>query len=154
MLRPPELSKTDRLTWSAGRGVDIWDLFQACIAGDLGAVQALVQRDSSLVRAQYAYRTPLYFAVREGRTAVVAWLLEQRADPLSLVVGDSLLQICRDRGHAEVEKVLSDHLVNKLNASPKGEVVAAAIRDRDLATVRRLLDADPALLRTGDDRSN
>ncbi|OAI52682.1 ankryin, partial [Planctomyces sp. SCGC AG-212-M04] len=140
--------------WSAGRGVDIWELFQACIAGDLSAVQELVQRDPSLVRAQYAYRTPLYFAVREGRTDVVAWLLEHGADPLTLVVGDSLLQICRDRGHADVEKVLSNHLVNRLNASPKGEAVAAAIRDRDLATVRRLLDADPALLGTGDGRSN
>ena len=42
MLRPTPLWKTDRLKWSTGRGVDVWDLFQACITGDLAAVDARV----------------------------------------------------------------------------------------------------------------
>ena len=72
MLRPTPLWKTDRLKWSTGRGVDVWDLFQACITGDLAAVQRLVRRDPALIRAQCSYRTPLYFAVREGKKVVAA----------------------------------------------------------------------------------
>jgi ankyrin repeat protein len=154
MLRPRELSSTDRLKWATGRGVDVWDLFQACISGELPSVQRLIESDSSLIRSQFNYRTPLYFAVREGRADVVSYLLKHRADPLSLAVNDSLLEICRDRGHAEVESLLTDHLTNILNASPRGEAVAAAIRDHDLPTVRRQLDADPGLLHIGDARSN
>jgi len=154
MQRPRELWLTDRLKWSTGRGVDVWELFTACIAGDLTAVQRLIRRDASLIRSQWAYRTPLYFAVREGRTAIVAHLLEQGADPLSLAVNDSLLDICRDRGHHVVEKVLMDHLETRLNASPRGEAVAAAIRNHDLSAVRSLLDADAGLLQAGDERSN
>ena len=154
MLRPTALWKTDRLKWSTGRGVDVWDLFQACIAGDLASAQRLVRRDPALIRAQWSYRTPLYFAVREGQTAVVGWLLEQRADPLSLAVNDSLLEICRDRGHTDVERILTSHLEHVLNASPRGEPAAAAIRDRDLDRLRRFLDAEPALLEIGDARSN
>ncbi|QDT54235.1 Ankyrin repeats (3 copies) [Caulifigura coniformis] len=154
MQRPRELWLTDRLKWSTGRGVDVWDLFTACLAGDLPAVQRLIRRDASLVRAHWMYRTPLSFAVREGRTPVVAFLLDQGADPLSLAVNDSLLEICRDRGHHDVERVLSDHLENRLNASPRGEAIAAALRNRDRPAVRSLLEATPELLHVGDARSN
>src|SRR6187455_3686443 len=47
MLRPSELKSDQPLTWSAGRGTDVWELFQACAAGDLGTVQALVAKDPS-----------------------------------------------------------------------------------------------------------
>ncbi|HVJ84341.1 MAG TPA: ankyrin repeat domain-containing protein, partial [Caulifigura sp.] len=99
-------------------------------------------------------RTPLYFAVREGKADVVQWLLGQGADPLNLVVGDSLIEICRDRGYPDVETILSNHLIHRLNASPRGEPVAAAIRDHDLDRMRQRLDADPDLLEIGDGRSN
>src|SRR6187402_1064077 len=53
MLQPPELQSDEKLLWSAGRGTDVWKLFQACIAGDLGAVKALIASDPSLARAHY-----------------------------------------------------------------------------------------------------
>ncbi|HEY3886186.1 MAG TPA: ankyrin repeat domain-containing protein [Vicinamibacterales bacterium] len=67
--------------WSAGRGTDVWALFQACAAGDLAAVQALIAKDRSLARAHYAYRKPLYFAVRENHVDVARFLLERGAFP-------------------------------------------------------------------------
>src|SRR5687768_16890363 len=67
MLQPAELKSDQKLVWSPGRGTDLWKLFQACIAGDLEAVQALIAKDPSLARAHYQYRKPLYFAVRENR---------------------------------------------------------------------------------------
>ena len=75
MLQPAQLTSERKLMWSAGRGVDVWALFQACAAGDLEAVRALVADDPSLVRAHYDYRKPLYFAIRENRLDVVRFLL-------------------------------------------------------------------------------
>src|SRR6187401_302326 len=106
MIQPDELKKNAPLLWSSGRGTDVWTMFCACVAGDLTAVERLVNNDPSLARCQYAYRTPLYFAVRENRIAVVDFLLKHRADPLSLAVNDSLLDICRDRGYAEMARLL------------------------------------------------
>src|SRR5262249_28944891 len=114
----------------------------------------LVNKDPSIVRCHYAYRTPLYFAVRENRVAVAAFLLEHGADPIGLALNDTLLEICRDRGYVEMEKLLEAKLGSLHGASSKGEAVAAAIRERDLPKVCRLLDADPELLHAGDARSN
>ena len=154
MIQPDELKKNEPLLWSTGSGVDVWEMFRACIAGDLEAVKNLVSKDPSLVRCQYTYRTPIYFAVRENQLEVARFLLEQGADPLSLAVGDNLLEICRVRGHSEMEKLLEANFASVHGASPKGEAVAAAIRERDLAKVQSLLDASPELLHAGDERSN
>jgi ankyrin repeat protein len=152
--QPEELKKAEPLVWSPGKGTDVWDLFCACIAGDLPAVQRLIAHDLTLVQANYAYRTPLYFAVRENQLDVANFLLGHGADPLSLAVNDSLLDICRDRSYVDMERLLETSLAARQGASPRGEPVAAAIREHDLAEVRRLLDASPGLLNAGDQRSN
>ena len=154
MIQPEALKKRERLEWSTGSGVDVWDLFCACIAGDLPAVKRLVGQDPSLVRSQHAYRTPLYFAVRENRLDVAAFLLEQGADPFGLALNDTLLEVCRDRGYSGMSSLLEEHFASRLNASPRGEALAVAIRERDLPRVRGLLDASPELLHKGDERSN
>jgi ankyrin repeat protein len=154
MIQPDELKKNEPMLWSTGTGTDIWEMFCACISGDLNTVKRLVNKDPSIVRCNYAYRTPLYFAVRENRLEIARFLLEHRADQLSLAVGDSFLDITRDRGYGEMEKLLEANLASAQGASPKGEPIAAAIRERDLAKVRSLLDASPELLHAGDGRSN
>ncbi len=154
MIRPESLKKNEPLKWSPGKGANVWELFCACIAGELEIVARLVKDDPAIVRSHYVYRTPLYFAVRENQIEVVDFLLEHGADPLSLAVNDSLLDICRDRGHAELEKLLVTKLAQIQGASPQGEEVAAAIRAHDLEKVRALLDASPELVHIGDERSN
>jgi uncharacterized protein len=154
MIQPEELKKNKPLRWSTGRGTDVWEIFCACMKGDLETVKQLVDKDPSIVRSQQAYRTPLYFAVRENRIQVAAFLLEHGANPLSLAVNDSLLDICRDRGYVELAKLLETHLGGVMNASAKGEAVAAAIRERKPEKVHNLLDASPELLHAGDGRSN
>jgi ankyrin repeat protein len=155
MMFPSEaLKKNEPLKWSPGTGTDVWDLFCACIEGNLETVKRLVAKDRSLVRSHHAYRTPLYFAVRENQLEVADFLLQHGADPLSLAVNDTLLDICRDRGYAEMEKLLEANLSNIQGASPKGEVIAAAIRERDLQKVRNLLDGSPELVHEGDQRGN
>ena len=154
MRQPAALKSEQKLLWSPGRGTDLWKLFQACIAGDLEAVQALIAKDPSLARAHYDYRKPLYFAVRENRLAVVRFLLEHDHNPIDLWVDDDPLEIARDRGYTDMERMLAHTLETKFNASPKGEPVALALRDHDLKRMRELLDAQPELLGKGDQRSN
>ncbi len=154
MIRPDELKTSEPLLWSTGIAVDVWELFCACISGDLEAVKQLLNKDSSLVRCNYEYRTPIYFAVRENQLEIVRFLFAHGADPLSLAVDNSLLDITRDRGYSEMEKLLQAHLATIYSASPAGEPIASAIRECDLAKVRSLLDASPELLHEGDGRSN
>ncbi|MGH9411365.1 MAG: ankyrin repeat domain-containing protein [Vicinamibacterales bacterium] len=154
MLQPAQLKSDEPLTWSAGRGTDVWALFQACAAGDLAAVQALVAKDPSLARAHYAYRKPLYFAVGENHVDVARFLLEHDRNPMDLWVDDGPLEIARDRGYIQMERMLTNTLETRFNASSKGERVAAALRDHDLKRMRALLDDQPELTGQGDGRSN
>jgi ankyrin repeat protein len=154
VLRPADLKSDEKLLWSPGRGTDVWALIQACTAGDLDVVLALISKDPSLARAHYEYRKPLYFAVRENRVDVVRFLLEHDSNPLDLWVDDGPLEIARDRGYVEMERLLAHTLEEKFNASPKGEPVAQALRNHDLSAVRDLLDGQPSLLAKGDSRSN
>jgi len=154
MLQPAELKSDEKLLWSSGRGTDVWALLRACASGDLEAVRALIAKDPSLARSHYAYRKPLYFAVRENRIDVVRFLLQHDSNPLDLWVDDDPLEIARDRGYTEMEHLLVQTLEASFNASQKGEPVALALREHDVAQMRRLLDAEPALIGKGDKRSN
>lgn len=150
MIRPERLKQNEPLLWSPGTGADVWEMFCACIKGDLAAVRRLTDKDPSLVRSSYSYRTPIYFAVRENQMEVAAFLLKHDADPL----GQDLLNIARDRGYAAMEKLLVAHSASHHGASSRGDAVAEAIRERDLPRMRALVDATPELLHAGDTGGN
>jgi ankyrin repeat protein len=154
MIQPEALKKNEPLKWSPGTGTDVWEMFCACITGDVEAVKRLLHKDPALVRGAHAYRRPIYFAVRENQVEVAAFLLEHGADPVDAGGDDNLLDIARDRGHAETLKLLESKLPGALGVSPKGEDIAVAIRERDLAKVRQLLDASPELVHAADLGSN
>lgn len=120
MFQPDDLKKNTLLLWATGKGTDVWKLFCACIAGDLKTVKRLLKKDSTLARTHYGYRTPIYFAVRENQLAVAKYLLAHGADPLGLAVNDSLLEICRDRGYAEMGQLLAANFAHAKGVSPKG----------------------------------
>ncbi len=147
MFQPDELKKDERLVWSAGSGTDVWRMFCAAMSGDVKAIDALLQKDASLVRCQYAYRTPLDFAVRENQVEAASYLLDRGVNSIGLSFKDDLVEIARERGYTEMQTLLEKKLSTLHNASPAGEPVAAAIRERDLAKVRTALDAAPELLR-------
>ncbi len=128
-FRPAELQKNEPLVWSAGTGVEVWNLFCNVTTGDLDAVQTAMRANPALVRCHYNYRTPLYFAVRENRVAIASFLLDNGA-------------------------LLESNLSLMQHASPDGEPVAAAIRDRNIGLVRTLLRQAPHLLHAGDRTSN
>lgn len=153
MYQPDDLKTDEPLLWSTGRGTDVWTLFCACIADDLITVQTLLSKDPTLVRTHYHYRTPIYFAVRENSLTVARFLLENGADPLSLAVNDSLLEITRDRAYPEMEALLTAHTRSQ-NSAPQGEAVASSTRAGDIPSVLKLIDEHPVLLHSGDERGN
>jgi len=150
MLQPEALKKNEPLFWSPGKGMDVWEMFCACIAGDLDTVRRLHEKDPSLVRSHYEYRTPLSFAVRENQLEVAAYLIEHGA---SFGFGN-VLEMARDRGYREMEQLLETALAGARDPGLKGEPIAAAIREHDLSRVRDLLDADPSLINVPDERTN
>ena len=154
MIRPGALKKDEPLVWSTGAGTDVWDFFCAAMTGDLDAIQRLLKKDPSLVRSQYHYRKPIYFAVREGQLEATRHLLQKGANPQDSGADDPLPEIARYRGYTELLALLEDTLAEKYHIDPRGEVVAAAIRSRDLQKVKTLLDAEPALLPIGDAHGN
>jgi hypothetical protein len=134
MTQPEELKKNEPLTWSTGIGTDVWELFRACIAGDLAAVQGLIAEDPSLVRCQFHYRKPLYFAVRENRLAIVEFLLERDPDP----IGRRERLARRDRTRPRLRG--DGDLLRRARgttASAQGRAGRRSIRQRDGAKMRR-----------------
>ncbi len=151
LIQPEALRQKKPWMWSAGIGTDVWEMFCACIVGDLETVQRLVRKDPSLVRAHYEYRTPLAFAVTHDQRAVAEFLLDNGAG--AIVLGD-VIEFARDRGLVEMVRLLQRKLAELYNASERGEPVAEAIRKHDMKKVRKLLDQDPTLLIAGDKMSN
>lgn len=150
LIRPEALKKDEPLFWSPGNGSDVWEMFCAAISGDLDGIKRLLEKDPGLVRSNYEYRTPLYFAVRENQIEVAKYLLEHGAQ----FNFGNYLDLARDRGYDRMEKLLEATLAGPDGETPKGENVAAAIRERDPAKVRALLDASPELLHARDKAGN
>jgi ankyrin repeat protein len=150
MIQPEALKKDEPLFWSPGKGADVWEMFRAAINGDLETIKRLLAKDPSLARSNYEYRTPLSFAVRENQLAVAAYLLEHGA---TFAFGN-LLEMANDRGHADMQRLLATALGISPDSASGGEVVAAAIRERQLDKVHDLLDSDPTLVHARDARTN
>jgi len=150
MFRPEALTKDEPLFWSTGKGTDVWEMFTAAMTGDMQKIKLLLDKDPSLIRSQYDYRTPMSFAVRENQLDVAAFLLEQGANPVTSGTDDTLLDIARERGYSEIQRLLEKALAGK-NGSPKGAIIAEAIRGRDLKKVQTLLDTSPELVSANDE---
>src|SRR5688500_4865971 len=127
MFRQPEaLKKSEPWLWSPGAGTDVWEMFMACMNGDLATVERLIAKDPSLVRSHYEYRTPLSFAVRENQLAVAEYLLDPGAASVGL--GDPL-EMARDRGCVEMEQLVAQKVADLHGASTAGDPVAVALRE-------------------------
>jgi ankyrin repeat protein len=154
MFQPEELKKDEPLFWSPGKGTDVWALFVAAMQGDLPAIRQLIQKDPSLIRSAYDYRTPLYFAVRENQLDAAALLLELGADPTNSGTPDTLLQIATDREYTALQGLLKKAVFGTAGDASEANVIAAAIRERDPAKVKQLLDAQPSMLHARDEHAN
>jgi ankyrin repeat protein len=150
LIRPVEF-ESDR-PWGewGSRGCDVWDVLCAARAGDLAAVRALLTRDRNL--AKYGY--PLRFAVREGHLGVVQLLLEAGANADDLgAEGETLPTVARDRGHHDVAQYVEGRRGRGSRTLPADEAdfpAHTAASGGDVNELRRVLDANPALVHAGD----
>ena len=152
MRQPEELRSEKYLPWSHGRGIDVWNIICACIAGDLAAVQQLVARDPGLLYSEYAYLTPLYFAVRENHRPIVDFLLAQGVRISS--GWDSYASLAKDRGYVELTHFFDQKLQEQFKIEPKGNIIAEAMRAFDQDRVKSLIENDPSLVFAADERGN
>ena len=154
MRRPDELSTDKPLVWSTGTGNQCWQMFTLSRNGELDELKRLVTAHPELVECQFAYRTPLYFAVRENHVEVVRFLLAAGANTVGLMINDSLLQISQDRGYHELENLLSRWIHGAKVPPNAGETLAQAVRAQDLEKLTQLLDQHPEWIAARDDGSN
>ncbi|MBO9155222.1 ankyrin repeat domain-containing protein [Chitinophaga sp. GCM10012297] len=152
MTRPEALSKNEPLIWSHGNGIDVWNMFQAAATGDVVALRTLLSRDPGLIKCEYEYRTPMYFAVKENQAEAVKFLLEQGANPVSSGTSDILSLMAKDRGFTEIQTLLEKATGQLVH--PEGNNMAKAIRDRNIGQVKKMLDANPQLLHAPDEATN
>src|SRR5690242_1986671 len=100
MIRPRDLNDDD-----------VWAMLHASRAGDLEQVKGLAARRADLIRCEYNYTPPIHFAVREGHTEVVRFLLEQGAEASSYRTypfQDSLLTMAEDREYHAIRDLLHE----------------------------------------------
>jgi ankyrin repeat protein len=153
MFQPEELKSDKFHPWCRGRGTEVWAMLCAAAKGDLDTIRRLVASDPQLIDCEYQYLTPLRFAVRENQRAAIEFLLENGASAAN-DIGDTFIQIARDRGYADLVAFLESWLREKYRIAPEGELVPAAIRSFDVAKVRALLEQQPHLLGIADLRGN
>lgn len=90
-------------------GDTAWTLFKAAVAGDLAAMEALLDEDPRLVNALHWYTQPVHLAARHGHADATELLLERGADPGLVIFGStwaSLLEETRKRGFDDVAEVI------------------------------------------------
>lgn len=90
---------------------DVWETLRAARDGDLARLSALVAAQPVLACCKYNYAPPIHFAVREGHTELVRFLLAHGGLFPSYqtdLFRDDLVTMAFERGHADVNAVLID----------------------------------------------
>ena len=152
LIRPFELDP-DELEWTGRwRGETIWKVLNAARDGDTTTLQAMLNDDPTLVRAEFWYTPPLHFAVREGHLDATRMLLDAGADIFhrSLYAQETLLQMALDRGHDEVANLLRDELRRRVSSSGARHAIHDAVSNGDADAVDKLLAKEPDLVNRGD----
>ena len=152
LLRPFELPP-DQLDWTGRwRGEAVWQVLTAARDGDAQRLRSMLDDDPTLVDAEFWYTPPLHFAVREGHAEAVRILIEAGADIFhrSLYAQEPLLQVALDRGHDEVADILRGEPNRRVSSTGDQHAIHDAAAAGDIATVDRLVAAEPDLVHRGD----
>jgi ankyrin repeat protein len=134
---------------------DVWETHVAAAAGDVAGLRKLIERDPALVHASYFYTPAIHFTVREGHLEATRLLLDAGADPeWNGHYDGSLVEMARDRGHLAIAALLEGARQRAGRITPgdprADHPIHLAAETGDLARVRALLDAEPALVSRGD----
>ncbi|HEV8590756.1 MAG TPA: ankyrin repeat domain-containing protein [Pyrinomonadaceae bacterium] len=89
--------------------IDVWEMLNASLSGDLRRVSELVEQIPGLLTCQFDYTSPIHFAVREGHYELVRYFVEAGAlDPGYWVhpFKDPLVSVAFARGFDEIARYL------------------------------------------------
>jgi len=157
-MRQPDWLKTDAwVPWSNGPGNDVWAALTAAWTGDLPTLQRLIAAYPELRHCDEGYREPITLAILAARADVVAWLLQGNPDTDSAAFGilpDVPQRAQYDPDYAVVAELVTRHQREVYGVRPEGEQLAELIRQRDVAAVAALIDADLSLIEAADGRGN
>jgi len=102
----------------------VWNILVASRNGNLEEVKHLVNKCPELIFSQYNYTPPIHFAVREGHTELVKYLLENGAHDPSYKIypfNDSLQTIAQERDHHEIVLLLEQYARDRSKQKYKGD---------------------------------
>ncbi|AYL97815.1 ankyrin repeat domain-containing protein [Mucilaginibacter celer] len=137
----------------------VWETLIASYQGDLEKLKNLITGCPELIYAQYNYTPPIHFAVREGHTAMVKYLLNEGAHAPGYRIYpflDNLNVIAEDRGYTEIAVMLNDYAAHPeqqkyfgdngrifYNRSPEQMEFEQAVDREDLAATEAVLKNHP-----------
>ncbi|HKO79799.1 MAG TPA: ankyrin repeat domain-containing protein [Chitinophagaceae bacterium] len=130
----------------------VWDTLVASKEGNLQRLKELASECPELVYAQYNYTPPVYFAVREGHTALVKYLLDLGAlapSYLTYPFQDTLLTIAEDRGYQDIAIMLKEYLADPSLCKYTGDNGEILYNRTDLELEFQLVVDKEDLERTG-----
>jgi len=118
MIQPNELKLN--LTMQLSNGVTsttekVWDVLVASKNGNLDIIKKMIDECPELIYAQYNYTPPIHFAVREGHTELVKYLLAHGAYApgyKTYPFQDTLQTIAQDRGNNEIVTLLNEYVAD------------------------------------------
>jgi ankyrin repeat protein len=159
-MTQPEQMKTTAYVYGIEKlnGYDAWALFEACAAGDLPKVKALVAKDRRLVNGQFWYQFPIHMAVRAGHADIVKLLLEHGADlgqsRFTYNSWDKLLLCAQERDYRQIESLLQRAMARSFNYTPDFDGLKTAIIARNARKIGAILRRQPNLVRSSDALGN
>lgn len=139
----------------------VWNILVASYEGNLERIRKMELEMPELIYAQYNYTPPIHFAVREGHTTLVKYLLSRGAhDPSYRIYPflDNLQTIAADRGYDEIADLLMQYAAAPPPDHYKGDCGGIlyprttiqkefenAVDQNDLEKTAQLLQQQPAL---------
>ena len=138
-------------------GEAAWALFRASVAGDLVAMEALLDEDPRLVDALHWYTQPVHLAARHGHADATEYLLEHGADPGLNIFGStwaSLLEETRKRGFDDVAEVIERTMRARFGYDPAFGKIATLVKNGTTASVDTALRDQPELADRSDEDGN
>jgi hypothetical protein len=163
MILPDELKLDLPMTIAGGvvtTTMKVWEILVASRDGRLDTVRQMVEECPEMAYAQYNYTPPIHFAVREGHTALVEYLLFECGahdpDYKTYPFLDSLDRVAEDRGSGEIVEMLRRYRDDPSLQKFKGDngkihfertgrqhEFEKAVDENDIETVERILENHP-----------
>jgi ankyrin repeat protein len=116
-------------------------MIAAASAGDVPALQSLLNRKPELGRPTNDYQQPIHFAARAGHLDAVRLLLNAGADPEWNSSHDvSLIEMARERGYEEIARLLEQARDLRGRSPVEIEPIDRALAGSDVETIRLLVN--------------